>query len=126
MPEDLDGAFSDISRANVDAVLIVGSTMLFAHRQRIGELAKTHKLPVISSTSEYAEAGALIAYGPDVGYTFRQASAYVARILKGASPSDLPFEQTTKLKLVVNLETARRLDVTIPQSILLRADRLMP
>ncbi|HSC98475.1 MAG TPA: ABC transporter substrate binding protein, partial [Casimicrobiaceae bacterium] len=72
------------------------------------------------------EAGALIAYGPDVGYTFRQASAYVARILNGASPADLPFEQTTKLKLVVNLGTARALDVTIPQSILLRADRLLP
>jgi putative ABC transport system substrate-binding protein len=81
---------------------------------------------VISNTSEYADAGALLAYGPDVGYTFRQASTYVARILKGASPADLPFEQSTKLRLVVNLQTARGLDVAIPQSVLLRADQLLP
>src|SRR5689334_5588026 len=96
---------SDVSRANVDAVLIVGSTMLFAHRRKISELAKNTGCPVISNTSEYADAGALLAYGPDVGYTFRQASTYVARILKGASPADLPFEQSTKPRLVVNLQT---------------------
>lgn len=79
---------------------------------------------MISNTSEYADAGALLAYGPDVGYTFRQASTYVARILKGASPADLPFEQSTQPRLVVNFETARGLDVAIPQSVLLRANQL--
>ena len=125
-PEALEAAFSDLSQANVDALLIVGSTMLFAHRQRITDLAKKHRLPIISSTSEYADAGALFAYGPDVAYTFRKASTYVARILKGASPANLPFEQSTKLRLVVNLQTARELDIAIPQSISLRADQLIP
>lgn len=124
-PEELERAFSDISHANADALLVVGSTMLFAHRKRIGELGRKYRLPIISSTSDYAQAGALLAYGPDVGYTFRQASTYVARVLKGTSPADLPFEQSTKLRLVVNLGTARALDVTIPQSILLRADEVL-
>ena len=99
--------------------------MLFAHRQRISDLAKIHRLPVISNTSEYVQAGALLAYGPDVGNTFRQASTYIARILNGASPADLPFEQSTKLRLAVNLQTARALDLAIPQSILLRADEVL-
>jgi putative ABC transport system substrate-binding protein len=124
-PEDLEEAFPGISRANADALLVVGSTMLFAHRRRISELAKMHRLPLISNTSEYVQAGALLAYGPDVGNVFRQASTHIARILNGASPADLPFEQSTKLRLAVNLQTARALDVAIPQSILLRADEVL-
>src|SRR5690349_8328977 len=97
---------SDVSRANVDAVLIVGSTMLFAPRRKISELAKEHRLPRDLEHQRICRRWRLLAYGPDVGYTFRQASTYIARILKGASPADLPFEQSTKLRLVVNLQMA--------------------
>jgi len=125
VPDDLETSFSDMSRVGVDAVVVVGSTMLFAHRQRISDLAKLHKLPTISNTSEYADAGALLAYGPDVAFTFQQASTYVAKILKGASAANLPFEQSSKLRLAVNLKTAQALNLTIPQLVLLRADHVI-
>ena len=126
VPDDLETSFSDMSRAGVDALVVVGSTMLFAHRQRISDLAKLHELPIVSNTSEYAEAGALLAYGPDVAFTFKQASTYVAKILTGASAANLPFEQSSKLRLAVNLKTAQALNLTIPQTVLLRADQVVP
>ncbi len=125
VPDDLETRFSDMSRAGVDALLVVGSTMLFANRQRISDLAKLHKLPMVSNYSQYADAGALLAYGPDVEFTFRQASIYVAKILKGASAANLPVEQSSKLTLAVNLKTAQALNLTIPQAVLLRADHVI-
>ena len=125
VPDDLETSFSDVSRAGVDAMLVVGSTMLFANRQRISDLAKLHKLPIITTYSQYADAGALLAYGPDVSFTFKQASTYIAKILKGAFAANLPVEQSSKLTLAVNLKTAQALNVTIPQPVLLRADHII-
>jgi putative tryptophan/tyrosine transport system substrate-binding protein len=125
VPDELVTSFSDMSRPGVDALVVVGSTMLFAHRQRISDLAKLHKLPIVSNTSEYADSGTLLAYGPDVAYTFQQASTYVAKVLKGASAASLPFEQSSKLTLAVNLKTAEALSLTVPQAVLLRADHVI-
>jgi putative ABC transport system substrate-binding protein len=124
-PDDFEAAFRQMTQANADSLLVVGSTMFFAHRDRIAALARQHKLPAVANTREYAEAGTLLAYGPDVAYTFRQASVHVAKILKGESPATLPFEQSSKLLMVVNLDTARHFNIAVPQSVLLRADEVL-
>jgi putative ABC transport system substrate-binding protein len=123
--EDLEATFSEIVRAKADAVLVIASTMFFANRKRITELALRHRLPTMAAYREFAEAGAMLSYGADVAGVFRQASGYVAKILKGAPPSTLPFEQSRKHQLIVNLKTARALGITVPQPVLLRADEVI-
>jgi len=125
IPEDIEMAFARMELAKVDSLLVVGSTMLFAYRRQICDLAKRYRLPTVANTREFSDEGALLAFGPDVAYTFQQASVYVARILKGESPAALPFEQSSKLRLAVNLTTARALNIAIPQSILVRADDMV-
>jgi putative ABC transport system substrate-binding protein len=122
VPEEIEAAFARMALVNVDSLLVVGSTMLFAHRRQICTLANRYRLPMIANTREFSDEGALLAFGPDVAYTFGQAAVYVARILNGESPAGLPFEQSSKLRLAVNLATARALDVAVPRSILVRAD----
>jgi putative ABC transport system substrate-binding protein len=121
--EDLEEAFSGMERVKVDAVLVIASTMFFANRKRIAELALQHRLPTMGAYREFAEAGAMLSYGADVAGVFRQAAGYVAKILNGARPSALPFEQSRKHQLIVNLRTAQALGIAIPQSVLLRADQ---
>ena len=124
-PKELDVAFAAMKRARADAVLLLENTAFFAERQRIGDLALTYRLPMSSQAKEYAEAGALVSYGPDYPDQFRRAADYVDKILKGAKPADLPIEQPTKFEFVINLKTAKALGLTIPPSLLARADQVI-
>jgi putative ABC transport system substrate-binding protein len=106
--------------------LIVASTpMTGRYRTEIAEIVKAHRLPSIALFRGQAEAGLLMTYGPSIRDEFRRAAAFVDKILKGANPGDLPVEQPTKFELVINLGTAQALGITIPQSLLLRADEVI-
>jgi putative ABC transport system substrate-binding protein len=120
---DLEGAISAARGAN--ALLLVDDAMLTAHRIRLADLALKNRLPSISGFSEMAEAGVFMSYGPHYGDMYRRAATQVHKILRGAKPADLPVEQPTKFELIVNLKTARALGLTIPQSLLLRADEVI-
>ena len=120
---DLEGAFASAQGAS--ALLTVDNAMLTAQRTRIADLALKNRLPTISGFSEMVEAGGLMSYGPHYGDLYRRAAAQVHKILKGTKPADLPVEQPTKFELVINLKTAKALGMTIPQSVLLRADRVI-
>jgi putative ABC transport system substrate-binding protein len=124
-PEDFDRAFSDMTRARADALTVLSSTMLFVERRHLVELAAKHRLPAVYTSREYVDAGGLMAYGPDLADLFRRTATYVDKILKGAKPADLPVEQPTKFELVINLKTAKALGLTIPQSLLGRADEII-
>jgi putative ABC transport system substrate-binding protein len=124
-PADFDRAFSDMTRARAGALTVLGSAMLFAERRRLVDLAAKHRLPAVYTTREFVDAGGLMAYGPNVADLFRRAATYVDKILKGAKPGDLPVEQPTKFELVINLKTAKALGLTIPQSLLQRADEVI-
>jgi putative ABC transport system substrate-binding protein len=120
--EDLKGAFTVAVRERAGALTLAPTVLFSTHRRRIAELALQHRLAWIAPDREYAEAGSLISYGPDRNDLVRRSASYVARILNGAKPSDLPIEQPTKFEEVVNLRTAKALGLTIPQSVLLLAD----
>ena len=122
---DFDNAFRSAATGGASAVVLQDDPLLRPARTQIAELALKHRLPVSSGLPEVAEAGGLIAYGPDRVDMSRRAAGFVAKILKGAKPGELPFEQVTKLDLVVNLKTAKALGLTIPQSFLLRVDRVI-
>ena len=124
-PEDLDKVLSEVARARPDALVAFSEPMLLRHRHRVIDFARKHRLPVVSETSEFADAGGLLTYGASLPDLFRRAATYVDKILKGAKPADLPVEQPTKFELVVNLKTAKALGLTIPPSLLLRADRIV-
>jgi putative ABC transport system substrate-binding protein len=114
-----------MSRARVDGLILLPSAMFSSERRRIADLAAKHRLPTMFFFREFAEAGGLVSYGPNFVELWRRAAAYVDRILKGARPSDLPVEQPTRVELVINLKTAKALGLTIPQSLLLRADQII-
>jgi putative ABC transport system substrate-binding protein len=124
-PDQLERAFARMQEGRVDALYILSNAMLFAHRARIAELAIKHRLPAGGSMAQFAQAGGLVNYVMDVSDNYRRAADYVDKILKGANPGDLPIEQPTKFQLLVNLKTARSLRLTIPQSLLVRADRVI-
>jgi putative tryptophan/tyrosine transport system substrate-binding protein len=124
-PSDFAGAFSAMTKERAGGVIIFTSSMFYAERTRIAELAAQSRVPAIYSVKEYAEVGGLMAYGVNLGESFRRAATYVDKILKGAKPADLPVEQPTKFELVINLKTAKALGLTIPQSVLLRADQVI-
>jgi putative ABC transport system substrate-binding protein len=123
-PADFDGAFEAARRGRAGALLLLASRMLSEHRSAIVDRALKHRLPGLFEPG-FAEAGGLISYGPSVPDNFRRAAAYVDKILKGAKPGDLPIEQPTKFELVINLKTAKALELTIPQSLLQRADEII-
>jgi putative ABC transport system substrate-binding protein len=119
-------ALEAMRRAGADALLVLSSSSFFADRQRIADLAITHRLPLVAPFREVAEAGGLMAYGPNIVELWGQrVPVYVDRILKGARPSDVPVEQPTKYELVVNLRTARALGLALPESFRLRADQVI-
>lgn len=124
-PGDLDEAVAALAKNRVEVLLVASDPMLFAERGRIVNLATKARLPGIYEWREFSEAGGLMSYGTDLSDLYRRAATYVDKILKGAKPDDLPIEQPTKFELVVNLKTARTLGVTIPPSILVRADEVI-
>jgi putative ABC transport system substrate-binding protein len=124
-PRDFEAAFSAIAKERVAAVIVLPSAAFFPERRRIADLAAARRLPTVVGAREYAEAGGLMSYGTDFPDLFRRAARYVDKILKGAKPADLPIEQPTKFELVINLKTAKALGLTIPPSLLLRADQVI-
>ncbi len=124
-PEEIDPAFSAISRAHAQALYVIGDPFFFTHRTTLLKLASKARLPVIYVARQFADEGGLMSYGPNFGDLFRRSAGYVDKILKGAKPGDLPIEQPTKFELVVNLKTAKALGITIPESILLQADEVI-
>ena len=124
-PAEIDAAFATVVRGHSGAVSIAPSPMFFSTRKRLADLALKHRLPTVVALREYAESGGLISYGADNGDMFRGAAVFVDKILKGAKPSDLPMEQPTKFELVINLKTAKALGLTIPPSLLGRADQVI-
>jgi putative tryptophan/tyrosine transport system substrate-binding protein len=122
---DIELAFRDAVIKQVEAVMPLSSALLDAEKQRLVSVAAKHRLPAIYEHRPFPEAGGLMSYGPDIHDVFRRAATYVDRILKGAKPADLPVEQATKFELVINLKTAKALGLTIPPSLLLRADQVL-
>jgi putative ABC transport system substrate-binding protein len=123
--DDVDRAFARIGRERLGSLLVVGDARLGNHRLRIAELAIAHRLVASGSHRAWAEAGLLMSYGTDFARMFRHGATLVDKVLRGARPADLPVEQPTKFELVVNLRTARALGVTIPPSVLVRADAVI-
>jgi putative ABC transport system substrate-binding protein len=124
-PDDFDRAFSTMTKERTEALVQVPSTMLFNERRHIVALVTKHRLPSMFHAREFVELGGLISYGASITDLYRRAATYVDKILKGARPADLPVEQPTKFELVINLKTAKALGLTIPQSLLLRADEVI-
>ena len=121
-PADFDRAFSDMTRARTGALTVSTSAMFVTERRRLVDLAAKNQLPAAYQFREFVDAGGLMAYGPNAADLWRRAATYVDKILKGVKPADLPVEQPTKFELVINLKTAKALGLTIPQSLLGRAD----
>ena len=124
-PDDVEPAFSKIAQDGASGVVLGSGGLMFVQRERIGALALAHKLPVVANVAEEVPPGLLMSYGQDFPDFFRRAVAYVDKILKGAKPADLPVEQPTKFKLVLNLKTAKALGLTIPQTLIVSADEVI-
>jgi putative ABC transport system substrate-binding protein len=124
-PVEFERAFSDMRRAHAGALTAWSSPVFNTERRRLVDLAAKTRLPAVYPWREAVDAGGLIAYGPDPADLFRRAATYVDKILKGAKPTDLPVEQATKFELVINLKTAKALGLTIPPSLLQRADQVI-
>jgi len=124
-PEEFDSAFAAMARERAEALLVPGGSTFLVHRTRLAVLALKGRLPTMYSFRENVEAGGLMAYAVNMADITGHAAVYVDKILKGAKPADLPVEQPTKFALVINLKTAKALGITIPQSLLLRADEVI-
>ena len=124
-PSEIDKAFAVMTTEQTNAVIVLPDSMLLDHRTQIANRAIQGRLPMVSAIGEHAEAGGLLAYGPSIADMFHRAATYVDKILKGAKPGDLPIEQPTKFGLVINLKTAKVLGLTIPASLLQRADQVI-
>ena len=124
-PADFDKAFSEMSQAHADALAVLPTNMFIIERKRLVNLAAKHRLPAVYPWREGVEAGGLMSYGPNSADLYRRAATYVDKILNGAKPADLPVEQPTKFELIINLTAAKSLGLTIPQSVLGRADEVI-
>jgi ABC-type uncharacterized transport system substrate-binding protein len=124
-PEDVDGAFAALARENLRAVLVLGQSMLFALRARLAKLALDQRVATMVPWRAAVEAGTLISYLDPLDWHLRRVAYYIDRILKGAKPADLPVERATEFLLTINLKTAKALGLTIPPSLLARADRII-
>jgi putative ABC transport system substrate-binding protein len=124
-PEEFGPAFSAIGRGHAQALYVIGDPFFLVHRTSLLKLASMARLPDIHGGRQFVDAGGLMSYGTDSVDSSRRQAGYVDKILKGAKPGDLPIEQSTKFELVVNLKTAKALGLTIPQSILQRADEVI-
>ena len=124
-PTEIERAFEAATKGSAGALLVIDDQVITSHRKRILDLAGKRRLPVVSLYRDFVEGGGLLSYGPSATDSFRRAAIYVDKILKGAKPADLPVEQPTKFELVINLKTAKALGLTIPQSVLGRADEVI-
>ncbi len=124
-PAELEGALSEIARERPDALNVHVDPVFYAYRGRIVEFAAKNRLPAMYAAREFVDGGGLVSYSPSFVDVFRRAATYVDKILKGARPGDLPVEQPTRFELVVNLKTAKALGLTIPPSVLIRADHVI-
>ena len=124
-PDDFDAAFATMARERVDAVAVLGDSTFWTHRARLGELCLKHRLPSVWGGAGYLEAGGLVSYQGDFVAMARRSASFIDKILKGTKPGDIPFEQSTKLELVVNLKAAKALGLTIPRSVLVGADEVI-
>ena len=118
-------AFAAIRSERADGVVVATDPIFVGDRNEVVVLALKNRLPAVYGLREFAEAGGLMSYGPNIAYQFRRAAFYVDKIFKGANPADLPVEQPAKFELVINLKTAKAHGLTIPQSLLLRADEVI-
>ena len=124
-PNDLQQAFSAMKRERAEALVTILGALVGSQRSRIVDLAAKSRLATMSAESRWTEAGGLMSYGPDYADLYRRAATYVDKILKGAKPAELPIEQPTKFEFVINLKTAKQIGLTIPQSVLYRADKII-
>lgn len=122
---EFDSAFSAIIQERAGAVLVLSTPLFMGGARRLAELALTHQLPAMFGPREHVDAGGLMSYSPDRADLYRRAASYVDKILKGANPAELPVQQATKFELVINLKTAKALGLTIPRSLLARADQII-
>jgi putative ABC transport system substrate-binding protein len=122
---EIDAAFAELVRTRVDAVIAATDPVLLDRREQIAALAERNALPAISFTRQLAMAGLLVTYGPDIGWMYRQAGGYIGQILKGAKPAEMPVMQSIRFELVLNLKTARRLGLTVPQTFLAAVDEVI-
>ena len=125
VPTGLDAAFSTMRADKVGALVVLGGSAFYLDRHHIADLALENRLPSVFQNREFAEAGGLLSYAPSTTDNYRRAAFFVDKILQGARPADLPVEQPTRFELVINLKTAKALGLTIPQSLLLRADQII-
>jgi putative ABC transport system substrate-binding protein len=122
---DFAGAFAAITRYGAEALMTLSQPLIVVHRKQIVDFSATRRMPAMFHTQEFSEAGGLMSYGPNVPDLYRRAAFFVDRILKGAKPADLPVEQPTRFELVINLKTAKALGLTVPPSLLQRADQVI-
>jgi len=122
---DLQGAFDGATRSGVNGLVLLATAPINNHLKLVADLAVKNRLPSIYDRSEFVEAGGLMSYGPNVTNMARRAATYVDKVLKGANPGDLPVERPTKFDFVINLKTAKQIGLTIPQSVLYRADKVI-
>ena len=124
-PDEIDHAFAAMGKQRIRALIVVPGPVFLPERRRLVEAAARHRVPAAYAQREYVDAGGLMAYGANLSDLFARAASLVAKILKGAKPADLPIEQPTKFELVINLKTAKALGLTIPPSLLQRADQVI-
>jgi putative tryptophan/tyrosine transport system substrate-binding protein len=123
--DDFSGAFSAIAKQRATAIITFPDALTLAHRKEIAEFAAKLRLASVGGWSQFADAGGLMTYGPNLSDSFRRVALYVDKIVKGAKPADLPVEQPTKFELIINLKTAKQIGLTIPPNLLARADRII-
>ena len=124
-PEEFATALDKLAKWRAEALVIAENVVYFAHRKTLLDLAVKHRWPTVVYSKESAEAGGILAYGPDFGDNFRRSAAYVDKVLRGAKPGELPVQQPTKFEFVINLKVARAMGLSIPKTVLLRADRVI-
>jgi len=122
---DIDNAFAAVTRAHVAAVVIMADPLVVGEKAHVVKAAAAHRVPAIYGFREFVDAGGLMSYGANLADLWRRAATYVDRILKGAKPADLPVEEPRKFELVISMKTAKALGLTIPPSLLLRADQVI-
>ena len=124
-PKDIETRFREATKRGIDAVLAINSPVLNSRRPQLADLAVKSRLPVAYGMTDYAQSGGLMTYGPSITDLFRRAATYVDKILKGAKPADLPVEQPKKFEFIINLKAAKQIGLTIPPSVLARADKMI-